>query len=155
MRRAPFLVSKSNAAPAHNTESKVYVKVEVTSTNDSLSNFRVSATVEPSRHRSASLDPSSDFPALDSMEIICSDVYELYKSGEGGIALMQLHFSDNQKLLWDGHMRLEVESSLPEDKLMTSTVGDGGVIDSIGIVGARDLSKGVETNLGGVDKLDL
>ena len=68
---------------------------------------------------------------------------------------MQLHFSDNQKLLWDGHMRLEVESSLPEDKLMTSTVGDGGVIDSIGIVGARDLSKGVETNLGGVDKLDL
>ena len=52
-------------------------------------------------------------------------------------------------------MRLEVESSLPEDKLIISTAGDGGVLDSIGIVGAWDLSKGVETYLGGVDKLDL
>ena len=69
--------------------------------------------------------------------------------------MMQLHSSANQKLLWDGHIRLEVESSLPEDKLIISTVGDGGVIECSGIVGARDLSKGVETNRGGVDKLDL
>ena len=52
-------------------------------------------------------------------------------------------------------MRLEVESSLPEDKLIISTAGDGGVLDINGIVGAWDLSKGVETYRGGVDKLDL
>ena len=80
---------------------------------------------------------------------------EVNKSGEAGTSLTQLHSSLYQNEECAGHIRLEVESSLPEDKLIISTAGDGGVLDSIGIVGAWDLSKGVETYLGGVDKLDL